>query len=72
MGQVESVEENIDVNFKMKTFPAYNRFTIWRINLEQENSIDKKQKCKSQVLIGTWPAHSPDLNPCDSFSSEVV
>jgi hypothetical protein len=42
---LESVSENVDVNFVMKEFPADKQFTIWWINL-----IEKKEKHKRRVL----------------------
>jgi hypothetical protein len=50
----------------MKEFPAEKQFTIWRINLDQQDFYKKKQKHKRRVLTeeklddtGTRIEHTP-------------
>jgi hypothetical protein len=38
MGLLESVSENLNINFVKKEFPAGKQFTIWWINLDQQDS----------------------------------
>jgi hypothetical protein len=38
MDLLESVSKNFDANFVVKEFPADKQFTIWWINLVQQDS----------------------------------
>jgi hypothetical protein len=65
MDVLESISKNFDINVVMKEFPADTQFTIWWINLEQQDS-DKKHKHKCRVFteeklhdIGARLEHAP-------------
>jgi hypothetical protein len=64
MDLLETVGKNFDVNFVMKEFPADKQFTIWSINLDQRDLIDKKQKHTRRVITEEklGDIGGPDLN----------
>jgi hypothetical protein len=60
----EKVGENLDVNFVMKQFPAWEQFTIWWINSEQLGSqLARNKNIGAKCLLRTTSmAQEPDMN----------